>query len=255
MYNLKTLRIKERYKAPCHTLAVLLIKSLTNVLLKNKCDCIALSGGIDTSVIAALAKRVGMSLRAYTSIYVEGTPRDLPYVNYLEKVLGFKINYIWIDKEYIEDKIDIIRRCVRTNDYIELRNDLVFYSVLEKALNDKCKCIYIGSGGDEVFVGYSYMIYSLSKDLANLTVKYAANGHYPELILGKCLGIKVVAPYLSEEVLSIALRLPISCLRGVLMRGKELLRYILKSLGLDIIADRAKTPAEAGTGTDVIASL
>ncbi len=245
-----------RYRMPCVVFADLLRKALTNVLLKTRCECIALSAGIDTAVIAALAKYLGLELRAYTAFYVNGIPRDLPYVNYLEKVLGINVSYITISNEYIKERINSIKECVNiTNDVIELRNDLIFYSVLEKALSDGCRCVYTGSGGDEIFVGYEFMIYKNSDELSRLTFKYALHGYYPELVISKCLGVKVIAPYLTQEVLNIALKIPIECLRGYLMKGKEVLRLILESLGLKYIANRTKTPAEAGAGTDVIMML
>ncbi|MCD6278286.1 MAG: asparagine synthase [Desulfurococcales archaeon] len=248
--------ISIKYRMPCKVFAYLLRKALINVLLKTRCECIALSAGIDTAVIAALAKYLGFELKAYTSFYANGIPRDLPYVNRLEKLLGIKVNYIAINNEYIRRKINFIKKCVNvTDDVIELRNDLIFYSVLEKAVNDGCRCVYTGSGGDEVFIGYRFMIYKHSDELEKLVLKYAFHGRYPELVISNCLGIEVIAPYLTDEVLNTALKIPVTCLRGHLMRGKEVLRLILESLGLDFIANRVKTPAESGAGTDILSSL
>jgi asparagine synthase (glutamine-hydrolysing) len=35
---------------------------------------------------------------------------------------------------------------------------VVFYTTLIKAKELGCKCIYIGSGGGELFAGYSFML-------------------------------------------------------------------------------------------------
>ena len=106
-----------------------------------------------------------------------------------------------------------------------------------------------------MFIGYRFMIYKHSDELEKLVLKYAFHGRYPELVISNCLGIEVIAPYLTDEVLNTALKIPITCLRGHLMRGKEVLRLILESLGLDFIANRVKTPAESGAGTDILSSL
>jgi hypothetical protein len=43
---------------------------------------------------------------------------------------------------------------------------------------------------------------------------------------------------------------PEECLRTTLMQGKRTLRNILAKHGLHIIAERRKTPAEQGAGTE-----
>lgn len=245
-----------RLRLPCSTVARLLRRSLLRVLGETRCDCIALSGGIDTSLIAVLAVQLGLRLRAYTSLYLRGVPRDLPYADHLGKALGLNVTHVLVDDEYIENKIGLVKRCVGVeDDYIELRNDIVFYSVLEEARRDGCRCIYTGSGGDEVFAGYGFMVYKDSRELEELTARYALHGRYPELIIGKCLGINVVAPYLTGEVLGVALKTPVECLRDHRMRGKEILRSLLVEEGFSIIAGRVKTPAEAGAGTDKLTKL
>ncbi len=65
-------------RAPCGTHAWLLTRALEDFLSRSRCDCIALSGGIDTSLIVALAGKLGRKLRAYTAFYLGGIPRDLP---------------------------------------------------------------------------------------------------------------------------------------------------------------------------------
>jgi len=48
------------------------------------------------------------------------------------------------------------------------------------------------------------------------------------------------------------MKIPTDCLRSQLMRGKEILRLILNSHGLDLVGERIKTPAESGAGTKEI---
>lgn len=248
-----------RYRMPCEALQHLLREALSSVLLRTRCDCIALSGGVDTALIAALANYLGLELRGYTVIYAGGLPRDLPYVNYLEKKLGMRVDYVILKDSDIVRRAELLKEVLKNSPVadpvIEMRNDVVFHAALEKALKDGCECVYTGSGGDEVFVGYRFMIYERERELEALTLRYALRGYYPELAIGRLLGVEVVAPYLTDEVLRVALRIPIDCLRGYSMTGKEILRSILKSLGLDYVALRTKTPAEAGAGTDVINSL
>ena len=241
---------------PCNVHRELLLKKLREVVERTRCSCIALSGGIDTSVIAAVARGMGIGLRGYTVIYTEGVPRDLPYADRVARALGMELRVIRIGRGFVGEAIPVVRRCISVEpDYIELRNDVVFYAALLRAREDGCSCIYTGSGGDEIFAGYSFLLTLGSERLEELRARYAYCGRYPELEIARCLGVEVVAPYLSKEVLETALRIPITCLRTGVLRGKEILREILDDLGLHTIASRVKAPAESGAGTDVLIRL
>jgi len=242
---------------PCHIYEKLLIDRIASVIEKTKCDCIALSGGIDTSLIAAISVNVVRHIpRAIVTYYRNGIPRDLIYALNIAKVLGLDIEFIEIDDRYIAKILPILTEIAKRGgheDYIEIRNDVVFYATLEKA-KDRCRCIYTGSGGDEVFSGYSFMYIQLLENEIDEKRRTWAYGRYPEREIANLLNVNIVAPYLDQKVLELALTIPIRCLRTTILRGKEILRNILMDMGLCIIADRIKTPAEAGAGTDVIDS-
>jgi asparagine synthase (glutamine-hydrolysing) len=127
----------------------------------------------------------------------------------------------------------------------------VFYAALSEAKRDGCRCVLLGSGRDEVFAGYRFMLELPDEDLEERRDRYARSGRYPELLVARCLGVNVVTPYLSQEVLDVALRIPASCLRGS-GEGKAVLRELLARLGLEPVARRAKVPAEGGAGTDSV---
>jgi asparagine synthase (glutamine-hydrolysing) len=82
--------------------------------------------------------------------------------------------------------------------------------------------------------------------------KWGLKGRYPELEIASCLGVNIIAPYLSSEVKELALQIPAKCLRGELFEGKRILRNLIKRFRCELIAERNKTPAEAGAGTDSI---
>ncbi|MGC9149339.1 MAG: asparagine synthase C-terminal domain-containing protein [Sulfolobales archaeon] len=216
----------------------------------------ALSGGIDTSVILLASLTAGIKPRAYIAIYREGVPKDLVYTEYLAKIFNIDLRYVFIDPLQIERLKNEVIKCVGIDKLdshgdggcIEIRNDIVFYSVLEKAKRDGCKCVYTGSGGDEVFLGYSFLL-NLTEEEIMKKIDSLINGRYPEIEIANCVGIKIVAPYLEEKILEIAKQIPIGCLRTVSMTGKEILREILASKDLYLISERRKTPAESGAGT------
>jgi asparagine synthase (glutamine-hydrolysing) len=243
-------------KMPCHIYEEIVLKKLVEIVSRSRCDCIALSGGIDTSTVLLATKLAGLNLRGYVVVYRGGIPRDLPYTIYISKHLGVDVEYVFIDYNDVENLIENVIECIGRENIdthgdggcIEIRNDIVFYTVLKRARDDGCRCVFVGSGGDEVFAGYSFML-SLREDELIKTIEKMSRGRFPELQIAKCLGIEVSAPLINPELVDIAMEIPIDCIRSQLMKGKEVLRSILNSYGLHIVGGRVKVPAEEGAGT------
>lgn len=246
-------------RIPCHIYAEIILRKLVDIVRRSGCDCIAISGGIDTTLVLLAARIAGLKLRGYSAYYRDGIPKDLPYITYVAKRFGISVTYVAIDRNDVERLVKDVVKCIGKEKLdshgdggcIEIRNDIVFYAVLKKAKEDGCKCVFVGSGGDEVFAGYSFML-KLKEDELIKARERASRGRFPEIELAKCLNVEVSAPLLAPELLSIALDMPAECLRSQRMKGKEVLRSILKSYGLYFVGDRDKTPAEEGAGTKEI---
>lgn len=248
-----TVTASTRYRATCWVFEHLLLDSLRRAVAESGCDCATLSG-IDTTLLVAVAKSLGLSLRCYTTVFTGGLPRDLAYAEYVSKWLNVELRYVTIDEDYFRRTLGELSRCVGEVAHepcVELRNDIVYYAALAEAKKDGCRCVLVGSGGDEVFAGYRFMLELPDEVLEERRDRYARKGRYPELLVAKCLGVEVAAPYLSQEVLEVALKIPASCLRGS-GEGKAVLRELLRRFGLDMVASRTKVPAEGGAGTDSI---
>ncbi len=236
----------------CTTVEELVLDAIRRYVRSANCDCIALSGGIDTSVVALAARLEGLRLTGITAFYAEGLPRDLPYALHVAAALGIKLHTVQVDNRYIAERAGLVARCTGRRDYIELRNDVVFLRALEEAERLGCRCILLGDGGDEVFAGYRFMLSLGSEELRETILRMATRGRYPGLELADCIGMEAHAPLLCDEVLEYVLSAPTECLRTSILEGKEVLRGILSRYGFTLVAGRPKTPAEEGAGTDAL---
>jgi len=234
----------------CATAAELVLGAIRRSVRSAGCDCVSMSGGIDTSVVALAARLEGLHLRGVTAYYVGGLPRDLPYAAYVAAKLGIELHTAPVTDEYIASRTGFVLSCTGRRDYIEVRNDVVFLRGLEEARRLGCRCVLLGDGGDEVFAGYSFMQALDSRELRETILRMATRGRYPGLELAECLGVEAVAPLLSDEVIETVLNTPMHCIRGWSNEGKAILREILRTHGLRLVAERPKTPAEQGAGTD-----
>jgi asparagine synthase (glutamine-hydrolysing) len=234
------------------TASKLLLNTIRKYIRSIKCDCIALSGGIDTSTIALAARLENMKLRGILVYYNKSIPRDLYYAIHVSRKLGIDLHVTSINDYYIKQKAPLIIKCVENRDYIELRNDIVFLKVLEEAKRLHCKCILTGDGGDELFAGYSFTKTLNTNQLRESIIRLGVRGRYPTLELAECIGVEAYAPFLADEVVETILKTPLEYIRGLNLEGKAILRRILEEYGLYIASTRKKTPAEQGAGTDIL---
>ena len=216
------------------------------------CDCIALSGGLDTGLVALAAAEAGLRPRAVTVYYTGGLPRDLWYAITLARMLGFRHELLPVDDSYIASRARTILECTGRRDYIEVRNDAVFLAALEWSAKSGCRCMFTGDGGDELLAGYTFLRTLYGDGLRGEQLRLGVRGRYPALELADCIGVRVEAPYLYDEALAVALQTPTCCLLGESLEGKYVSRLVLEELGFGWLAERPKTPAEAGAGTDVL---
>ncbi len=222
---------------------------------KASCTCMALTGGVDTTVIALAARGAGLRIRAYTAFYIGSLPKDLPYAIYVARVLGLAHKLLPITTNYALELSEEVVKHLRTFDPIEVRNDVAVLAVLKRAALDGCEYILTGDGGDELFAGYTYMTSMKSEELSEYIRYLAKVAHYPAVELGEKLGINVVTPFTTEEVVRVALEIPPDYKRLNPYTGKYILRKIIEELIGPEIAWRPKAPAEEGSGTKALSEL
>ena len=223
---------------------------------ENKDVAIAFSGGLDSGLVAAIAKRYASSVHLYTC----GTSRSHDVL--MAKDLSEKLELPWTHAEISKRNVELLLKemisSTGTTDPFTLSYELQLFCVCREA---KEKIVITGQGADEYFMGCAKFVdqtdndYIMQRDAA---VERLLKISIPcELSIAKHFGKELLYPYMSEKVISGIRELSQDDLRPKDMDSrKSVLREIAEHLGYPYIASRTKKSSQYGSGTtDIIRSL
>ena len=215
---------------------------LKEAVERNKADGILLSGGLDTSILAFIARpSVGFT------VALKDTPAsDLVYSEKISKLTGIKHKKMEFTSEEALATLPEVIRMLKTFD-LALPNDLAIYLALKLAREDKISSVMTGDGSDELLAGYSYMAGLPPEDLERYIRRLSGNWHFSSGYLGRALGVEVKQPFLDEDFVRFALEISpgFKVKEGV---GKYILRKSFEDLIPEDIVWRRKEPIEYGSG-------
>ena len=209
---------------------------------RNRADGILLSGGLDTSILAFIAR----PMVGFTVALKDSPASDLVYSDKISKLLGIQHKKMEFTKEEALATLPEVIGIMRTFD-LALPNDLAIYFALKLARENKISSVMTGDGSDELFAGYYYMAELPPEDLERYIGRLSKNWHFSSGYLGKVLGVEVSQPFLDEDFVRFALEMS----PGFKVRdgvGKYILRKGFEdSMPADIVW-RRKEPIEYGSG-------
>jgi asparagine synthase (glutamine-hydrolysing) len=216
---------------------------LTEAAKRNKADGILLSGGLDTSILAFIAR----PRMAFTVALRDSQASDLGYSAQVSRLLGIEHKAMEFPMEEALNTLPEVIRILKTFD-LALPNDLSIYFALELARENKIDSVMTGDGSDELFAGYSYMAELPPQELGRYMSRLPQNWHFSANELGKTLGIEVKQPFLDEDFVRFAVDISpeLKVKDGV---GKYILRKSFEDLIPPEIAWRKKEPIEYGSGS------
>jgi asparagine synthase (glutamine-hydrolysing) len=216
---------------------------LKEAVERSRADGILLSGGLDTSILAFVARpSVGFT------VALKGSPAsDLVYSEKIARLLGIKHKKMEFTTEEALATLPEVIGILKTFD-LALPNDLSIYFALKLARGSGISSIMTGDGADELFAGYSYMAELPPKDLGRYIRRLSKNWHFSANELGMALGIEVRQPFLDEDFVRFALEISpeLKVKDGV---GKYILRKSFEDLIPAEIVLRRKEPIEYGSGS------
>jgi asparagine synthase (glutamine-hydrolysing) len=210
---------------------------------RSSADGILLSGGVDTGILAFVAR----PSTGFT-VALKGFPAsDLVYSEKIAKLLGIQHKEMeFTTKEALATLPEVIR-ILKTFD-LALPNDLSIYLALKLARDNRISSIMTGDGADELFAGYSYMAELTPEDLERYIKRLSQNWHFSSGYLGRASGIEIKQPFLDEDFVRFALEISpeLKVKDGV---GKYILRKSFEDLIPAEIVWRRKEPIEYGSGS------
>ena len=217
-----------------------------------------LSGGLDSSIIAAAARALGATDLPLMTVGYEGGAPDIESAKLMAEHLGMAHEIRMFSSKEIED---LVPRAVRTmesfdEDCVSGTISNLFASSLARQTTN---CILSGEGGDELFGGY-HLLKDVPTESGRLLmmkrlVEVAYNTAVQRLdrsMMGNSINYRT--PFIDTEVMAFAAHLPIDWKIHRLESGelieKWLLREAFKDLLPDAIYKRRKLRFAGGTGTD-----
>ena len=224
---------------------------------RNKAEAILLSGGLDTSIVAALASKQGL-LRAYT-IALEGAPSpDIEYADLMAEHLGLNHKLHIFGVEELMENLPEVVRTLRVFDPMEIRNSAAVYIGMKEAKKDGISAFLTGDACDELFAGYSFL-FNLGPSELSASLKRLWNVmSFSAVPMAQSLGMVAKIPFLDPEVKQLASRLDPSVLvvvQGGQKWGKWIVRKAFEDLLPSQITWRVKIPIEYGCGTTTLPQI
>jgi asparagine synthase (glutamine-hydrolysing) len=216
-------------------------ESITSAIGKDRTVAIAYSGGLDSSLIARLAKE-SAEVKCYTCAMAGSHDAD--------HALGFAaeddldLTMIMLGRESVGGLVARTGMLLNSDDPVRIAYTIPLICVLERCAETT---VLVGSGADELFGGYAKYSTAtnptaiMRSDLSKMLVEDNALR-----TVAKALGKRLESPFVSEATLAFSASIPMS-LKISGNDRKVLLRKAAASLGLTS-HDRPKKAAQYSSG-------
>jgi asparagine synthase (glutamine-hydrolysing) len=189
------------------------ISSIQRRLVADKPIAFLLSGGVDSSLVAAVAARLlGKPIRTFCCGMSEGT--DLKYARMVSNYIGSYHTEVFFTPEQGLDAIRDVIKTTETWDTTTIRASVGQYLVSKYiSENTECKVVLVGEGPDEVCSSYLFNWYAPDGDsLHSSALEYVKNIHmYDGRRADRCIsrwGLEARVPLLDPEFISAYWNIP-----------------------------------------------
>ncbi len=232
------------------------MRILTNAVNECKSDWIALSGGLDSSILAHLRK--DQKPQTMTIITKDFLGTDLTFAQIIAKHLGLNLSLIQVSMEDVLDSINETIKILGNYNDIEIRNSIVPYIYLTTLKKKGVDSVITGDGADEVFAGYNFLLKKSDEEIGEELKRIKKIMHFPSKDIARSLNMKVETPFLNEELIKFSDEIEIS--KKINAKdgekfGKWILRETFEKYLPNNITWREKSPMQDGSGTNNLTGL
>lgn len=230
----------------------LLIKSV----LEHNSDSIALSGGLDSSILASCAKNKKMT--ALALIAKDFSSPDLVHAQLVAKSCDLKLDITTADIEDLLSAAEQTIKILQVFNPIEIRNNIVVYLTMKSAKESGFGSIMTGDGADELFAGYNFFKRLSGQELEQDLQRIWSVMHFPSRSISQSVGIMLHTPFLDDAISEYAKNIS-SDFKIREEKGKKYGKWILrKAFEGDLpetIIWREKSAMQDGSGTSGLTSF
>ena len=232
------------------------MRILTNAVKECKSDWIALSGGLDSSILAHLRK--DQKPQTMTIITKDFLGTDLTFAQIIAKHVGLSLSLIQVNMEEVLDSINETIKILGNFNDIEIRNSIVPYIYLTTLKNKGINSVITGDGADEVFGGYNFLLKKSDNEIEDELKRIKKIMHFPSKDIARSLNMEVETPFLNEDMIKFSDDLPVSKKINS-KEGKKFGKWILRETFEEYLPNnitwREKSPMQDGSGTNNLTGL
>jgi len=188
------------------------IDSAVEKAVSEEKTAILFSGGVDSSLLAFIAKKTNPEVVLYT-VGTSGS-EDIIHAMELASEMKMKQKILILNDQEIAELYQEAKIVTGEESRMKLELSVPLLALCKKASADKVRNLICGSGAEELFLGYnSHKIEAKKetnleklrkKELAEL---YEKDVKRNEMIAENC-GVALLAPFLDKEVVKAALEIP-----------------------------------------------
>lgn len=225
-------------------------KKLSDSVSGNQSDGILFSGGLDSTVLAALkpnVKAINISLESYGE--------DINYAERAAKLFNLDLYKISIEIDEAIKAIPVVIGILRSFDPA-IPNDLAVYFGLKYARDIGLMRIMTGDGADEFFAGYDFMRHLdyLDQYIRRISLSpiFSSND------LGKFFNVRIIQPFLHRDFIKFILEIPLKFKirkERDKIHGKWILRKAFEDQLSGELAWQGKRPIEFGSGMNLLREI
>lgn len=235
-----------------------LIQAVEQALDNGNIEGVGLSGGLDSSIVLAIARQYNKNIQAFTATMADHSGKDLPYARLLTEYLGVEHHIYEITPEDIKKIIPESVWYLESFDEDCIVGFIANYYTSHLA-SQHVNSVLVGEGADELFGGYFRELKDISdpaekERIGRKLVEIAYNTALRRLDRGwMSNSVEYFAPFLHPAVVALSHKLPMEL--KVYQQGngsveKWILREAFRDLLPPEIADRPKLRFSRGVGVE-----